>query len=437
MFRSTYSKILAWTLFTLLICVAGLAGTTWTLSRTLRKDDPFARSLQLQLDLLRRAYESGGAAELGRAIQQIDEVFPGGRYFTDSRGRDLLTGEDRSGTYALSREPQGPPGPFPRFIAPGGPIVVSSSDNRYRYIVMPSWRPSPWSMLPYYTWILLAVGLLSYILTRYLVGPVRSLRSSVERFGRGDLAARTGATRRDEFGDVSRAFDQMADRIQTLLTAERRLLQDISHELRTPLSRLGFAIELARTAPDREASLARIRKEADRLSALVGQLLQVTRAEGDPATRDLSPVPVNDLLKEVADDAAWEAELRHVKIVTRLDEPVVVRGDRELLRRAVENIVRNAVRYAPESSAVEIGLVRSSENAVIRVRDQGPGVQDQHLGEIFKPFFREDSSRNGATGGMGLGLAIAHRAIHLHHGTVAARNARPGLEVEIALPVGA
>jgi len=438
MFRSTYSKILAWSILTIAIAIAGTMGTAWLLSRTIRRDDPFARSLRLQAELLQRAYESGGRDELARAVRQIDELFPGERFFTDTRGIDLLTGADRSRDLGDARDPVAlPPGPFPRFAGPGGPILVSSADSKYRYILMPSWRPSIWSILPYFSWILVAVALFSYILTRYLVAPIGALRKSVDRFGRGELAVRTGSRRQDEFGEVSRAFDQMAERIQTLLTAERRLLQDISHELRTPLSRLGFAIELARTAPDREASLARIRKEADRLSALVGQLLQVTRAEGDPATRELFPVPVDDLLREVADDAAWEAEMRHVKIVTRLDEPVTVRGDRELLRRAVENIVRNAVRFAPESSAVEIGLARSSENALIRVRDQGPGVQDEHLGEIFKPFFREDSSRNGATGGLGLGLAIAHRAIHLHHGTVAARNAQPGLEVEIALPVGA
>ncbi|MCX6597761.1 MAG: ATP-binding protein, partial [Acidobacteria bacterium] len=214
-------------------------------------------------------------------------------------------------------------------------------------------------------------------------------------------------------------------------------LQDVSHELRTPLSRLGFAIELARTSTDREASLARIRKEVDRLSALVGQLLQVTRAEGDPGSRELEEISLDALLAEVAEDAAWEAEIRHVRITCRVAEAVHVLGDTELLRRAVENVVRNAIRYAPDNSTVELTLARDQGRAVIRVRDQGPGVAEQHLTEIFKPFFREDISRTGSTGGVGLGLAIVSRAINLHHGTVRAENAQPGLMIEIELPAAA
>jgi two-component system sensor histidine kinase CpxA len=207
--------------------------------------------------------------------------------------------------------------------------------------------------------------------------------------------------------------------------------------LRTPLSRLGFAIELARKAPDRDAALDRIRKEVDRLNSLVNQLLQVTRAEGDPAAREMEPVPLDELLREVAEDTAWEAELRKVRIVARIGEHATVRGDRELLRRAIENVVRNALRYAPENSTVEIGLESSKDSARIRVRDEGPGVAEENLEQIFQPFFREDSSRNAATGGVGLGLAITYRAIHLHHGQVRARNAAPGLMVEIELPVAA
>ena len=437
MIRSVFAKIFLWFLVAMLSSIAALFVTQWVLSSSVRQDDPFVRTMRLQAELLRRGYESGGKAELAKLSAQLDEIFPGKRHLVDLKGQDLLTGEDKSQLVAKAVAP----GLFPRFTRPPA-VGLPIGDGKYRYLIEVSGRaPSLWSTIPYSLWILLFVGVLWYPFTKYLIAPVQQLRETVDRFGRGDLTVRTGSTRADEFGQVSRAFDQMAERIETLLTAERRLLQDVSHELRTPLSRLGFAIELARTSNDREASLARIRKEVDRLSALVGQLLQVTRAEGDPGSRELEEISLNGLLAEVAEDAAWEAEIRQVRIACRVTEQVTeqvsVLGDGELLRRAVENVVRNAIRYAPGNSTVEVTLDRDRGHAFIRVRDQGPGVAEQHLTEIFKPFFREDVSRTGSTGGVGLGLAIVSRAVNLHHGAVRAQNTQPGLMVEIELPAAA
>jgi two-component system sensor histidine kinase CpxA len=227
----------------------------------------------------------------------------------------------------------------------------------------------------------------------------------------------------------------MAERIETLLTAERRLLQDISHELRTPLARLSFAAELSRTAEDRNAATARLKKEISRLTDMVGALLQVTRAEGDPSSRNLTDLPLNDFLREVVDDCAVEAEARGCRVSLETSESLHFRGDRELLRRAMENIVRNAIRYAPEGTPVEVKLASDHDDAEISVRDYGPGVPDAELPKIFKPFFRVDESRDSSTGGVGLGLAIAHRAVTVHHGTMTAKNAEPGLLVSIELPL--
>ena len=410
-----------------------MIATSWLLSLTIRRDDPFARSLSLQMEMLRKAYESGGVEELGKQLQKIGEFFPGERYFLDSQGKDLYSGKDFSALMKRSRKV----GPAPRIFSSNAPLIYSSQDQKYHYMLMPRFHPSIWGTAPYFFWVIVAIAVLSWVFTRSLVRPLTELREAVDRFGRGDLSARTSSERKDEFGEVSRSFDKMADRIETLLTAERRLLQDISHELRTPLSRLGFAIELARTAPDKEASLARIRKEVDRLSHLVGQLLQVTRAEGDPDTREIASVSIDQLLKEVVEDAAMEAELRHIRIVSRIEDQVTIQGDAELLRRAIENVTRNAIRHAPEGTAIEIQLMKEADLIRIKVRDQGPGVEEGHLAEIFKPFFREDSSRNTSTGGLGLGLAIAHRAVHIHHGKVHAENVYPGLLVEIELPIAA
>ena len=165
-------------------------------------------------------------------------------------------------------------------------------------------------LLPYYLWIFLLIAALGYALAVYLGTPLRNLRGAVEQFGRGDLTIRTRSTRRDEIGELARAFDLMAGRTANLMAAERRLLQDLSHELRTPLSRLRLTVRLARTSDKREAALDRIKKEADRLSSLVDGLLQVTAAEEDPQPRDLEEVRLDALLKDLVDDGTMEAEAK-------------------------------------------------------------------------------------------------------------------------------
>jgi two-component system sensor histidine kinase CpxA len=229
----------------------------------------------------------------------------------------------------------------------------------------------------------------------------------------------------------------MAERIGTLLSAERRLLQDVSHELRTPLARLSFAAELVRTAKDPETAVARLKKEIQRLTDLVGALLQVTRAEGDPAASSQDALRLNELVTQVVEDCRVEADARGCHIALLDSTPLEVRGDREILRRAIENVVRNSIRYAPPSSDVDVQLEGDRGNVRISVRDHGPGVPEEALSKIFQPFFRVDDSRDSATGGMGLGLAIARRAVGVHHGAMWARNAQPGLEVCIELPLPA
>jgi two-component system sensor histidine kinase CpxA len=277
--------------------------------------------------------------------------------------------------------------------------------------------------------------LLCYWLALHLTSPVRALQKAVERFGAGDLAARVGSTRRDELGQVARTFDRMAGRIETLLAAERRLLLDISHELRSPLARLGVAVELARSGENLDAQLNRIQKESDRLNALVGQLLQVTRAEGDPNSLRRDPIRLDELVAQLLDDAQIEASARGCDLQYARREPVTVEGDPELLRRAVENVIRNAIRYSPPHAAVEVSLARRNGTAIVDVRDHGPGVPEESLPRLFDAFYRVESDRNRASGGIGLGLSIARRAIQLHKGSIHARNAQPGLEVELELPV--
>jgi signal transduction histidine kinase len=181
--------------------------------------------------------------------------------------------------------------------------------------------------------------------------------------------------------------------------------------------------------------LDRIQKEADRLNALVGELLQVTRAEGDPSQQVNEPVRLDELLTAVVYDTSIEAQAKRCELALRAAEPLAALGDEELLRRAIENVIRNGIRYAPDGTTIEIELLRSGASARVAVRDYGPGVPDESLTRIFDAFYRVDSDRNRSSGGVGLGLAIARRAIELHKGTLRAENAQPGLRVNIELPL--
>jgi two-component system sensor histidine kinase CpxA len=292
-----------------------------------------------------------------------------------------------------------------------------------------------WSVeVPRETWWMLAliVGL-CYVLGRHLTSPVRRMQKTVERFGEGDFSARVNSRRRDELGDLARTVDRMAERIEMLLRSQRRLLQDISHELRSPLARLGVAVELARGGGDATTAFNRIEKEADRLNTLVGELIQVTRAEGDPNGLATELLRLDDLVRVILEDAHIEAERRRVQIRTDITE-AEMHGNPELLRRAIENIVRNAIRYSPEGGTVDVRLYRAGTALRVSVRDQGPGVPQESLAHIFDPFYRVEKDRGRTSGGVGLGLAIAKRAVELHHGQMRASNINPGLLVEIDVP---
>ena len=288
-------------------------------------------------------------------------------------------------------------------------------------------------------------GLVCYLLARSVTSPVTRLRRAAQSLAAGDLTARTGAPGgpSDEIGELMRDFDRMAERLETLVDSQSRLVKDVSHELRSPLARLSVALGLARQrqTPEIEAQLDRIELEADRLNQLIQRLLTIARLESGADGIRKTGLSLRELVEQVAHDAEFESAGRRCRVTAEGDDEFLVEADPELLRSAVENVIRNAARYTAPGTTVEAKLERhknakgGGEEIVVRVSDSGPGVPEAALEKIFQPFYRLDDARNRQTGGAGLGLSIAHRAIRLHGGQIAASNRKEGgLEVEIRIP---
>ena len=293
-------------------------------------------------------------------------------------------------------------------------------------------------------------GLVCYLLAWSITSPVARLRKAAQSLASGDLSARAGAPvggRRGELTELMRDFDRMAERIEGLVDSQSRLLKDVSHELRSPLARLSVALGLARqratpeVAPELESALNRIEIEADRLNQLIQRLLTISRLESGSDGLHKTQLSLRELVEQVARDAEYETPGRGCRVTADAADEFLVDADPDLLRSAVENAVRNATRYTAEGTTVEVRLERqqaangNGEEIVIRVLDSGPGVPDEALAKIFEPFYRLDDARNRQTGGAGLGLSIADRAIRLHGGQLRASNRKEGgLEVEIRIP---
>jgi signal transduction histidine kinase len=288
-------------------------------------------------------------------------------------------------------------------------------------------------------------GLVCYLLAGYISSPILRLRTATQKLAAGDLSARAGDTSprsNDELSQLVRDFDAMAEQIEKLISAQSRLLKDISHELRSPLARLTVALELARQRSGEEAEpvLDRIGLETSRMNELIGSLTTITRLESGAGTIRKIPVELEDIVDEIARDADFEAQARKCQVEPEILDELPVLGDPALLHSAIENVVRNATRYTREGTIVKVRAERVQQNnsaqALIRVTDSGPGVPEEALEKIFRPFYRIDDARVRSTGGVGLGLAITDRAVRLHGGSVAASNLpEGGLSVEIRLPL--
>jgi signal transduction histidine kinase len=389
----------------------------------------FERTDELQLEEARKALDHGGPTAVSAYMQRANRIFGGTHHLLNSAGVDVVSGEDLSNLIPGAGAVEGRQ-------RRAGEVVISrrTADGAYWFIAVAPTRSRPWAYFPYYLLVIGATGVLCWGAAVWLVSPIRNLTAAVERFGRGDLSARWHTRRRDEIGYLARAFNDTAERLQRLLTSERRLLADISHELRSPLARLKFAVRLARTSPDQGLALDRIERDLDRITSMVSELVEITRAEGDPEARKFEIVNPEQVVSDIVSEERLDAEVREcrLRVSGRLERALW--GDPELLRRAVANVLRNAIRYSPARSTVEVTLAEDADNTTIEIRDYGPGVPEELLTQIFKPFFRVEAARDANSGGVGLGLSIAMRAIQVHQGTIRGENANPGLRVKITLP---
>ena len=406
-------------------------------------------------DQLLQAYQAGGSPTLNRKIDELSSTLHFQAYLFDDQGKELGGRSAPAWAHRMSNGLD----PHERWLQRFSPrrfVTHQISDGMgHAYIMVAEVPPRPWVPLlrqkpPGTGVVILAIavlvsGIVCYLLAGYLTSDIRRLRAATQQLAAGDLNARAHAPKRrrsDEIAFLVRDFNTMAARLQDLVNAQGRLLHDISHELRSPLARLNVALGLAwqRSGPGAESALERIEMEANRLNELIGRLLTLARLEGGEDAMRRTPITVGDLVQEIARDADFEAQSRPCRVHSVIEHEATVLGNESLLHSAIENVVRNATRHTEPDSEVEIRLGHESrsgkDEAIIRVTDHGPGVPQESLDKLFRPFYRLDDARERQTGGVGLGLAITDRAVRLHGGNVRAEN-RPegGLMVEIRLPM--
>jgi two-component system sensor histidine kinase CpxA len=397
-----------------------------------------------------QAYQTSGETATWKYLRTVHEAHHVRLFIADEKGRDLL---GRTPPPWVVRAQTGEMRTAESFWGRLGPQQFLRSSmttpDGHHYTQVIELAPTPSGMfgphgLPIFFGIL-SSGLVCYLLARYLTAPIVRLRAATQKLAEGDLAARAGvpeSRRHDEMAELMRDFDRMAERLEKLVNAQRRLLTDISHELRSPLARLNVALELARRRSGSEAgsALDRIDRETNRLNQLIQKLLTIARLDGGDEYIQKLPLHLEHLISEIARDAAFEAQGRRCEVEVDVIDDCVVTGNYRLLQSAIENVVRNAIRYTEPGTDVQIrleqGLGPKGPEAVVRVTDSGPGVPEEALDKLFRPFYRIDDARGRQTGGVGLGLAITERAVALHGGTIRAVN-RPqgGLMVELRLPL--
>ena len=441
-------KIFLWFWLTLILIGAGVS---WGTAIYIQNSDAFqqrdfrARYISSHVESLRQLIFYGGEEAASSVLQnkrlalRRTEVFVVNKNNKDILGRTFNPADPN----IIEHQP-----------------VVARDGSSYKIFTMQQTRAErrstmammlrPFQRSPgiYLLWLWIAVllsGLVVFWLARYLSNPIIKMQIATRSFSQGNLDIRVAdqiGNRRDEIADLGKDFDQMAVRIQSLINNQKQLLSDISHELRSPLARMQLAVGLARkkTGNEIDTEMLRIEQEMERLDDLIGQSLTLSRLDAGAAYPKDDFIDIAVLLEDIIRDCDFEAKNKNKQVVFNYQQSWTVNANVELLRRALENIIRNAIHYTATDTKVDVTLESIDSQAMmnafaITVCDHGKGVPEDKLESLFKPFVRISEARDRDSGGYGLGLAIAKRAIEFHQGKIAARNRTSGgLCIEIDLP---
>ena len=450
--RLLFVKVFLWFWVTVLVLFAIFVGSRMIGTRVVPSTEVIAAFAPRVADEAAQAYESGGPQEFANFERTLKGTSRRALYLIDGSGNDVLSRSIPTDSVSLVRAA----GNDGRVIARYG---WNSQSASFRFI-SPAGHPyvlllhTPLQFLEnigqktlFLGGVLVIVTLLSLWLTLHIVGPIHGIQSAARNVAKGDLSVRAPieiGKRHDELAALAVDFDSMVERIGALVLSQKDLLNTVSHELRSPLARLNLSVALLRTqsSPESEELLQRMERDVERIDGLMGQLLTLSRLESGISSSERENVNLTQLVQEVVADGNFEAEVSGKLIRLEAQSDIVIeKADQYALRSACENIVRNAIRFTPPGTAVEV-LLKSDQDsafpqAFLSVRDCGPGVPQECLGQIFQPFFRVHPKPDGASqsNGNGLGLAIAWQAIRLHKGTIGASNVSPsGLAIEIRLP---
>jgi two-component system sensor histidine kinase CpxA len=453
-------KIFVWFLLAMTLIVATLVTLTVTMQSE-SMDRRFRQVEQtwipLQAEHAAKLYEEEGSDALNAYLSRLEPMGNAKPSLYAENGKEVqghLADEPDTDLQPLigrafqNGETQFSPNKYSRITAQR---VIGPSGKSYVLVIarrppplMAILRADPKAQLVRLLAVLAVGAAVCFWLAHYITAPVRKLQQAAQQIAAGHLSTRIRpafGSRNDEIANLGKDFDVMAERIETLMSSQRRLLQAISHELRSPLTRLSMALGLARQRPADEAAgaLDRIEQEVNRLEFMISQLLTLTRLENGELSPLEPDVDLSKLLAEIVADADFEARGTGRSVAVLHTENCWVKGHAALLRSAIENVVRNAIRYTKEGTTVEVVLLlderANDATAIIAVHDHGPGVPQADLENIFRAFFRVADARERETGGVGLGLAITDHAVRLHGGQVSARNSpQAGLIVELRIP---
>jgi len=439
--------------------VALLAAAQEVVSRLARNDEQreiaTVRAAVADGRRLVDAYEASGTEAASVALASLERTRGTTAKVLDQARRSIVGGPAQPSDVAVARMADriaaaGLPNAAMNFIdGVAAQQIIGASGRRFTLIVtLPRsaaptlWRRAMLSTPTRLVAIFIVGGLLCFALARHLTSPVASLSQAVDALAAGRLHARVGASvghRRDEVGALARDFDRMADRVEALVAGQRRLLGDVSHELRSPLARLTVALSLARQHSTAEVAeyFSRIDSEVGRLDRLIEQLLTLARIESGVDQDQRERLDLEELVQEVVGDCDFEARAAGKRVVMAASEAAAMTGLADLVRSAIENVLRNAIRHTRRGTSVEVGLkVEPAATAHIWVRDYGPGINEAMAAEMFKPFWRNLGDDEGRSDGAGLGLAITERIVLMHKGNVRATNVSGGgLVVTVDLPL--